>query len=317
MTDTTEKTTTEKTQPRLELSGVQVVGGALAATTSAVAASYLGVAGTLTGAALGSVVATVGGSLYTYSLRRTTHTVRTVAHRTPAGTTVTASADAASRSVGGGAATPATVVDAQGAADGSLSGSRTRTALLDLPVPAPVPEPGPARRGAGRRWGPLVAAGAAFAVAVGGITAVELVAGETIAGVVYSEPTTGGTTLGSVVTRESQAPDPGDVAPEPTPSVSASPGGEDPATDPTASPSPSSAGESTSTSGPDASVSPAPGEGESGSVDPTDPADPVDPAGDDTATQESAAVDGSASGDSTPGHSAADSQPVAAPPATS
>ncbi|KHL12851.1 hypothetical protein CLV56_0127 [Mumia flava] len=55
------------------LSGVspaQVVGSALAAVTSAFAASGLGVAGTLIGAAIGSIVITVGGAFYTNSLRR-------------------------------------------------------------------------------------------------------------------------------------------------------------------------------------------------------------------------------------------------------
>ena len=270
--------TTEKTQPRLELSGIQVVGGALAATTSAVAASYLGVAGTLAGAALGSVVATVGGSLYTYSLRRTTDRVRTVAHRTPAGTTVTATA------------TTGTV---EGAADG----------------------PAPARRRAVQRRGPIVAAAAAFAVAVGGITAVELVAGEPISTVVYSEPATNGTTLGSVAEREPQEPESGDVAPEPTPSVSPGdgdqgpgdqspsdqpPGDEAPAPDSSASPSPGTEG----SSGNDPEASPAPGSPAEAESDP-----PAEADGDPTAAQDGTAVDGPTAADSATG-----SQPVAAPP---
>ena len=55
---------------RLGLSLPQVMGSALAATTAAVCSSWLGVAGTLIGAAIGSVVATVGGALYTHSLRQ-------------------------------------------------------------------------------------------------------------------------------------------------------------------------------------------------------------------------------------------------------
>ncbi len=58
---------TEKT--KVELNGVQVVASALAAVSSAVLLSTVGVAGTIIGAAIGSVIATVGASVYSYSLR--------------------------------------------------------------------------------------------------------------------------------------------------------------------------------------------------------------------------------------------------------
>lgn len=50
------------------MSWVQVAGSALAAVSSAVLLSTLGVAGTVIGAALGSVIATVGSALYTRTL---------------------------------------------------------------------------------------------------------------------------------------------------------------------------------------------------------------------------------------------------------
>src|SRR4051794_13575993 len=53
----------------LDISAIQLVGGALAAMTSAVIGARLGVAGTVIGAAIGSLVAGVAGSLYTASLR--------------------------------------------------------------------------------------------------------------------------------------------------------------------------------------------------------------------------------------------------------
>lgn len=53
---------------RLGVSGAQVVGSALAAMSSAVLLSTVGVAGTLIGAAFGSVVITIGGAAYTYYL---------------------------------------------------------------------------------------------------------------------------------------------------------------------------------------------------------------------------------------------------------
>ncbi|GAA1704223.1 hypothetical protein GCM10009765_61790 [Fodinicola feengrottensis] len=74
----------DETQPkpsikaRLDLSFTQVIAGALAAVTSAVAASYFGVAGTLIGAGFGSVIITVGTSVYKASLRRTNETLRKV-----------------------------------------------------------------------------------------------------------------------------------------------------------------------------------------------------------------------------------------------
>jgi hypothetical protein len=53
-----------------------VLAGALAALTAAVLASTFGVEGTITGAAFGSVVATVGGAWYAWSLERTHHRLR-------------------------------------------------------------------------------------------------------------------------------------------------------------------------------------------------------------------------------------------------
>ena len=58
----------EEREPRIGVSWVQVAGSALAAVSSAVLLSTLGVAGTVIGAALGSVVATIGTALYTRTL---------------------------------------------------------------------------------------------------------------------------------------------------------------------------------------------------------------------------------------------------------
>ena len=56
---------------RFELNWVQSLAGALAAVTSAVLLSTVGVAGTLIGAALGSLAATVGSAVYSYYIRAT------------------------------------------------------------------------------------------------------------------------------------------------------------------------------------------------------------------------------------------------------
>jgi hypothetical protein len=59
----------DRRESSLGLSVTQILGGALAAATSALAASFLGVAGTIIGAVVGSVVATVGSAIYAHSLR--------------------------------------------------------------------------------------------------------------------------------------------------------------------------------------------------------------------------------------------------------
>lgn len=56
---------------KLDVSGAQVAGGALASVTAAFLGSKLGVLGTLWGAGLTSVVITVGGALYQRSLENT------------------------------------------------------------------------------------------------------------------------------------------------------------------------------------------------------------------------------------------------------
>src|SRR6478752_4261467 len=63
-----DSTIEDKPRQLLGLSGTQTIGSALAAVTSALVGSFLGVAGTLIGAALGSIVATVGAALYARTL---------------------------------------------------------------------------------------------------------------------------------------------------------------------------------------------------------------------------------------------------------
>jgi hypothetical protein len=63
-------------RPRLELSIPQLLAGALAAASAAVAASWLGVAGTVIGAAVASVVVSVSSALYKHSLERSSQVIR-------------------------------------------------------------------------------------------------------------------------------------------------------------------------------------------------------------------------------------------------
>ena len=65
-------------RPSFGLSVPQVVGSALAAATSALAASFLGVAGTLIGAVVGAVIATIGGAVYSHSLVKAATQLRVI-----------------------------------------------------------------------------------------------------------------------------------------------------------------------------------------------------------------------------------------------
>lgn len=69
---------TQTPRPRLQLSATQLVASALAAVTATVAASYLGVSGTVIGAAVASVLTVTGNAVYSHSLHRTGQKVRTV-----------------------------------------------------------------------------------------------------------------------------------------------------------------------------------------------------------------------------------------------
>lgn len=64
---------------KLDLSGTQVTAGILATLTGALAASYLGVGGTLFGAAVGSIASTAGTEVYRHYLRRSQEKLRSAA----------------------------------------------------------------------------------------------------------------------------------------------------------------------------------------------------------------------------------------------
>lgn len=78
-------------RPRLlsGLSPAQIIGGALAAATAAALGARLGVAGTVIGAAFASLIAAIGGKLYSETLRRTHHGLSGAISRQGRVTTVT------------------------------------------------------------------------------------------------------------------------------------------------------------------------------------------------------------------------------------
>lgn len=186
--------------PRLGLTLHQVIGTSLAAGTVALLTSTLGIAGTLIGAVVGSVVATIGSAVYADSLRRAgRHLGR-----------VKTLATSSSSTAGDSAATSSSPASPAGSPLQSASAPVSRGTTT-----APNFAPGsgePAR--APRRLRPLhvlvgILVGAA--IAIGGITVVEMVLGHPL-----GSSTTTGTSVGSVVSR----PDPGA---RPTPTVPATP----------------------------------------------------------------------------------------------
>ncbi|GAB6899407.1 hypothetical protein [Kineosporia succinea] len=67
----------EENKPKLPVNVIQISASAGAAVTSAIAASYFGVGGTIAGAAFGSVVSSVAGTFYTNSLKKAHQAVQT------------------------------------------------------------------------------------------------------------------------------------------------------------------------------------------------------------------------------------------------
>ena len=175
--DTDEQPPQPKTK-RLDMSGTQLVGGAFAAMTAAVIGAQLGVAGTVLGAAIGSIVAGTAGSLYTASLKQTQTKI-------------------AAAFIGRVGDTPVQITSNDRTPDDRTPDDRSTVdgwhaitqpiAAVAPPSPDPVataaeidPAGGPAARGP---WKPiLVATVAVFLLAIAGITAFELITGQSVSG---------------------------------------------------------------------------------------------------------------------------------------
>ncbi|MFE7215773.1 hypothetical protein ACFY0A_20825 [Streptomyces sp. NPDC001698] len=168
---------------RIELSVAQVAGSAVAAVVAAKLASYFGVYGTILGAGVVSVLATCGGSVFQHFLRRTGEQLRGVA-----------------------------------ASPGPVPGPSPATAPAGR-TPPPVGEftEGTVYRARIKSWKrPVLAAALVFGVTMAGITAYELVSGDSFSG-------GRGTTVGYAVTGHrtpSVTPD----GPAPTSSPTRTPG---------------------------------------------------------------------------------------------
>jgi hypothetical protein len=189
-------TTVTEEKPAGGLSLTQVSGGALAAVTAAVAASFLGVGGTLIGAAVGSVISTVAAALYSNSLSRAARASRTLVVRQTL----------------------------------APAGVRPEPEPADPPgAPEPVPHPVQDSVWQRIRWKPvLLVAGAVFVAAMAVISVSELVLGHPIANARESGTTL--TNLGGSSSQSSQTPTPtstssssGTATPTPTTSATVTP----------------------------------------------------------------------------------------------
>ncbi|MGY1771534.1 hypothetical protein [Blastococcus sp. SYSU D00813] len=183
------------------LSPVQITAGALASVSSAVVASFFGVAGTLIGAALASVISTVTAALYTNSLSRTNERLRQVRVQLAGpGSPGRTAADAT-------AELPRTTAGTAGTA----AETRALPAALD-PRRAPAPRRGP-------RW-PRVAvyAVAVFGLAMVIVTGIEVVGQQPVSALVGAEEASSTTTLGEL-TGDSSSGDEDPGTPVPTPAT--------------------------------------------------------------------------------------------------
>lgn len=171
----------DKDERPLGLSPAQVAGSALAAVSGALLASFAGTTGTIIGAAVGSVVATVGAAIYTWSLRHTSAAVRRTAAQVRQTALLTGQlprtvAQGPLRMKGGKASpTPAETEAAATEDDETDAGQRS------LP------------------WGKLALASVGMtAVVLGGITTFEAVTGHPLSSLIGGDDSTG-TSVGDFV----------------------------------------------------------------------------------------------------------------------
>ncbi|WP_436739320.1 hypothetical protein [Streptomyces sp. BBFR102] len=276
----------QQDERRIDLSVPQVAGSAVAAVAGAVAASQLGVYGTVIGAGVMSVVATTGGSVFQHLFRRTGEQIRDVAHVRPKdepgpGAPDTFRADpepltdpAPGRVAAGPAHTapgeppaPAEATQFLGRAEpeatrllGTPAEADQATRLLRAahqpsgPAAAPAfGEFGAATTHQARpsRWKrPLISAAAVFALAMGGITGWELVSGHALSG-------DSGPTLSHLTGNDSQPSDDRDEDKAPVPRET--PSGEAPSDGSSDIPAGQDPEEGTDSSGtPEGGTSPAP-----------------------------------------------------------
>ncbi|GAA2733023.1 hypothetical protein [Streptomyces nogalater] len=233
---------------RIDLNVHQVAGSALAAVVAAKLASYFGVYGTILGAGVVSVLATCGGSVFQHFFKRTGEQLR----------------------------------------EKTVVAVRPRERTASAPTPGEFTE-GTVYRARIKSWRrPLVAAALVFGVTMAGITAYELISGNSFSGgkgTTVSDAVTGRNSSGA---RSDDTPAPSDT---PSPRHTPAGGGD---TDHSTSPTPGG------------SPSGAPGGGSAGtpSGTPATPATPSVPVGSATPSPTPSAPGPSATAPTPPGPSA-------------
>jgi hypothetical protein len=248
---------------RIDVTATQAVASMLAALTGAIAASRLGIAGTIIGTAFMSLASTVGAATYKFYLARSNERLKKAAenfgtwagHRTPDETTDRAVDTAVS-----------SAVTREQTARMSWAADAARTEVLPVVrmtpggvtgrtdhAPAAAGPPDQPVRWSRRRW--IVVAATAlgvFVIAMAGITVFEAIAGKPLDAVVWHQKGSG-TTIGGLVSGGSGGHH-GGGAPGRSSSPSTSPR---PSTSPKSSTSPSTSPSSTATS-PTATPTPTP-----------------------------------------------------------
>lgn len=258
------------------LSAIQVSAGILATLTGAIAASFLGVGGTLVGAAVGSIASTVGGEVYKHYLERTHERLRGAVnvrrYRTARSTVGTVDpavaqnrlgvtsrrqeddADAAETQVlqvpppgapgQGAVTTPRTT-----SPNDPMGNSPTETFAAGNGQPqarpagtaAAMASAAPAKNGKAKRprWLVLTAITVGtFLVVVAVITVIELSVGKNLHAIVTNR-SGGGTTVGGVVGNQNTNPTKPTTKPTPSATPSSTPSGS-PSSSVSVSPTPSS-----------------------------------------------------------------------------
>ena len=225
-------------QSKLEISWVQVSAGALAAVSSAVLLSTVGVAGTIIGAALGSLAATVGSTVYSHYLAVSRDRVAAAA----------AARSHVRRARGDVGEAVADLAHGTPAAEGRLDEAEHDLQRAELRVHGAEEATGrPGWRAAltGLPWGRLLlAAGALFLVAMVAIVSFELVTGRALSSY------TGGSDRNGPRVSVPGVDGGGKKQPEPTPTPTPSPS-ETPSSSSTApTPTPTRGGAGTTTPSP-------------------------------------------------------------------
>jgi hypothetical protein len=252
MTTSPAETATSPPPPKLDLSPTKILASALAAISTAIAASYLGAMGTIIGAGVGSILASVTTALYHQSLRRTGEKLKQVV---PLSTVVIRHRPDAPPAPHDAADVPDVEPDPHKTARSGTDPDETAVLEVspqgDLAPAAPEQRPGLAGLLQSVRWGRVLATAAViFVISFGALLAYETLIGKSLSAAVQGKQSSGNTWQ-DVVTPKKQSPSPA-VTPSYPPSAEPSP-----SAPPSAETTPSSQPSSQPSSAPPASQGPA------------------------------------------------------------